>query len=77
MRKRWDFPGGPVVGFRASTAGGARSIPGRGTKIPSCRMAWSPKEKKKKKRKEKRRKNEKEGLTTCYELNWVSHKRCV
>ena len=28
-----DFPGGPVVKAHASTAGGAGSIPGRGTKI--------------------------------------------
>ena len=30
---RWDFPGGPWVRFRASTAGGGGSIPGWGTKI--------------------------------------------
>ena len=28
-----EFPGGPVVGLRASTAGGMGSIPGEGTKI--------------------------------------------
>ena len=30
----WDFPGGPVVKTLPSNAGGAGSIPGRGTKIP-------------------------------------------
>ena len=30
----WEFPGGPVVRTRASTAGNTGSIPDRGTKIP-------------------------------------------
>ena len=29
-----DFPGGPVVKTLLSNAGGVRSIPGRGAKIP-------------------------------------------
>ena len=41
----WDFPGGPVVRLRASTAGGAGSILGWGTKIPHA--AWGVAKKKK------------------------------
>ena len=36
-RKDWsfgDFPGSPWLGLRTSSAGGACSIPGQGTKIP-------------------------------------------
>ena len=33
-----DFPGGPVVKNPPSNAGGAGSIPGRGTEIPH--VAW-------------------------------------
>ena len=41
--------------LRASTAGGAGSIPGRGTKIPACCVVWPKKEKKKKKKRWKER----------------------
>ena len=34
MPKTGDVPGGPVVGTSPSSAGGVRSIPGRGAKIP-------------------------------------------
>ena len=29
----WDFPGGPVIKTMPSTAGGAGSTPGQGTKV--------------------------------------------
>ena len=38
-----DFPGGLVVKIHASTAGGACSIPGLGTKI--THVTWKKKEK--------------------------------
>ena len=47
----WDFPGGPVVKTLPSTAGGAGSIPGWGTKIPHATQSGQKKEKKKEKRK--------------------------
>ena len=42
LRMLRDFPGGPVVKISPSNAGGAGSIPGRGTKIPTC---WKKKKK--------------------------------
>ena len=43
-----DFPGGPVVKTRGSTAGGAGSISGWGTKIPHALWSGQKSEKKKK-----------------------------
>ena len=37
-----DFPGGPMVKNPPSNAGDAGSIPGRGTKTPTCRGATKP-----------------------------------
>ena len=36
---REDFSGGPVMKTLASSAGGGGSIPGQGTKIPTCLTA--------------------------------------
>ena len=37
-----EFPGGPVVKNPPSNAGDVGSIPGRGTKIPTCLGATKP-----------------------------------
>ena len=42
LKKTWDFPGGPGVKNPPSNAGDTGSIPGRGTKIPTCRGATKP-----------------------------------
>ena len=39
----WDFPGGPVVKTSPSNAKNMGSIPGWGTKIPTCLVAIRPK----------------------------------
>ena len=38
-----EFPGGPWLGFHASTAGGMGSIPGLGIKIPHVARTKKPK----------------------------------
>ena len=48
-----DFPGGPVVKTRGSTAGGAGSISGWGTKIPHALWSGQKSEKKQNKTKTK------------------------
>ena len=43
MKEQWrDFPGGPVVKTPPSNAGDVGSIPGQGTKTPTCRGATQP-----------------------------------
>ena len=55
-RQHREFPSNTVVKTSPSNAGGVRSIPGRGAKIPH---ASQPKTKKKKKRKKKKKKDRK------------------
>ena len=38
----WDFPSGPVAKNLPSHAGNTSSIPGQGTKIPTCHGATKP-----------------------------------
>ena len=38
----WDFPSGPVAKNLPSHAGNMSSIPGQGTKIPTCHGATKP-----------------------------------